>query len=94
LQGQLKQQAKGNRWIGQLLEKSIISQSYQQNHKEKLGNKSPVGKGDLACLERLLRNIPITCHCSHHHEAFYLGRGKTLKQTTNSTLTTTAKETI
>jgi hypothetical protein len=38
------------------------------------------------------RNFWRTCRCSHHHESAYPRRSKTLKQTTDATLTATTKE--
>jgi hypothetical protein len=38
------------------------------------------------------RNFQRTCRCSHHHESAYPRRSKSLQQTTDAKLTTTAKE--
>jgi hypothetical protein len=51
-----------------------------------------MGREKRARLKRVLKNFWRTCRCSHHHESAYPRRSKSLQQTTDATLTTTAKE--
>jgi hypothetical protein len=51
-----------------------------------------MGREKRACLKSWSKNTRRTCRCSHHHEASYSRRSKSLQQTTDVTLTTTTKE--
>jgi hypothetical protein len=51
-----------------------------------------MGREKRARLKRWSKNTWRTCRCSHHHEASYPGNSKLLQQTTDATLTTTARE--
>jgi hypothetical protein len=51
-----------------------------------------MGREKRVRLKRLSRNFRRTYRCSHHHEASYPGRSKSLQQTTDATLITTTKE--
>jgi hypothetical protein len=79
-----------NRWIGHVTRTKHRDTRLEYRASESKSVKWVERKG-LAC-KTLSRNFQRTCRCSHHHEAPYSGRSKSLQQTTGAILTTTIKE--
>jgi hypothetical protein len=79
-----------NRWIGHVTRTKHRDTRLECRASE--SKKCQMGREKRARLKRWSKNTRRTCRCSHHHESAYPRRSKILQQTTDATLTTTAKE--